>query len=301
MKWSSTLVLALCLQAMEASAGSVRGTVRDAITQAVIEGATVTVHIMGPDSIQVTDDSDAAGQYLLADVQPGNEIYWLICEKAGYVTHYAQLPDPGNSEIVYDIQLAPPPPPPGPGEPPVDTLEVSGRVLAAGSLEAIPNASITLGTRGALYIAHTDGDGRYSMFVPPGGYTVMVAAGGYEPIIGHGVDTGTSGCTYDALLQPENVSVPVTNGDSKLVALYGARPNPFAYGAAIHFALAEPGTVDLRVYDVLGREVKALVSEWMDGGAHAVPIPGDGLPAGTYFCRLVFRAGATVVPMTSLR
>ena len=75
---------------------------------------------------------------------------------------------------------------------------------------------------------------------------------------------------------PANVGV-ATSGTSAL-GLHGVRPNPFRADADIEFALAAPGAVDLRVYDVTGREVRTLVH-------------GDRLPAGVQHARWDGRSG----------
>jgi cytochrome c peroxidase len=82
-------------------------------------------------------------------------------------------------------------------------------------------------------------------------------------------------------------------GDHPLAAgLRSVRPNPFRDATAIDFTLARPGNVDLVVYDVLGRQVRALAH-----GQHAAAGPqslawdgrsdgGQRAGAGAYFVRL---------------
>ncbi len=73
-------------------------------------------------------------------------------------------------------------------------------------------------------------------------------------------------------------------------------PNPARAGAAIRYGLATRVRVALRVYNVLGQEVRTLVDRVQDRGTHTVSwdgrdARGAAVPAGTYFCRL--KAGAT--------
>jgi hypothetical protein len=63
-------------------------------------------------------------------------------------------------------------------------------------------------------------------------------------------------------------------------------PNPFNPTTTIPFTLAKRGFVELKVYDIQGREVMTLVSETMDQGQYNVPLDATGFATGTYFYRL---------------
>jgi hypothetical protein len=69
-------------------------------------------------------------------------------------------------------------------------------------------------------------------------------------------------------------------------------PNPFRASTALTFALAQPGRVDVVVYDVLGREVRGLArGAWLPAGAQRLVWDGrdgDGREAnaGVYFVRV---------------
>ncbi len=73
------------------------------------------------------------------------------------------------------------------------------------------------------------------------------------------------------------------------VTLY---PNPFNPNAVISIQLSAVSWTDLRVFDLLGREVAMLVNEVMQPGTHRVVWNAEGLPSGMYLVRLV--AGGTV-------
>jgi len=63
-------------------------------------------------------------------------------------------------------------------------------------------------------------------------------------------------------------------------------PNPFNPTTTIPFTLAKRGFVELKVYDIKGREIMTLVSETMDQGRYNVPFDATGFATGTYFYRL---------------
>jgi ligand-binding sensor domain-containing protein len=64
-------------------------------------------------------------------------------------------------------------------------------------------------------------------------------------------------------------------------------PNPFNPSTTISYELSANSFVTLKVYDVLGREVKALVNERQNAGSHSATFNASNLPSGVYFYRLV--------------
>jgi hypothetical protein len=63
-------------------------------------------------------------------------------------------------------------------------------------------------------------------------------------------------------------------------------PNPFNPSTTITFQLVRYGSVTIRVYDLLGREVKTLVNGNLEPGYHEVVFDATGLASGVYFYRL---------------
>ena len=70
-------------------------------------------------------------------------------------------------------------------------------------------------------------------------------------------------------------------------------PNPFNPSTVIRFSLPEAGNVRLKVFDLLGREVAALLNEHREAGTHQVHFDARALPSGMYFYRL--ESGGRVV------
>jgi hypothetical protein len=63
-------------------------------------------------------------------------------------------------------------------------------------------------------------------------------------------------------------------------------PNPFNPSTVISWQLAKNSFVTLKVYDVLGREVKSLLNEQQGAGNHSVIFNARGLTSGIYFYRI---------------
>ncbi|MBN1523090.1 MAG: polysaccharide deacetylase family protein [Spirochaetales bacterium] len=63
-------------------------------------------------------------------------------------------------------------------------------------------------------------------------------------------------------------------------------PNPFNPGTTISFELSQSGRVSLTVFDLLGREIKALVDQDLAAGVHSVVFRPENIAGGMYLYRL---------------
>ncbi len=70
------------------------------------------------------------------------------------------------------------------------------------------------------------------------------------------------------------------------IKLYQSYPNPFNSQTIIRFDLSESDFVDLRVYDIVGREVSKLVEERRFPGHYTESWNAGGFPSGVYYYRL---------------
>jgi hypothetical protein len=68
--------------------------------------------------------------------------------------------------------------------------------------------------------------------------------------------------------------------------LYQNYPNPFNPVTTISFDLPKSSFVNVRVYDLLGRDAVVLANGMRSAGNHVITFDGSRLPSGIYFCRL---------------
>ncbi|MBE0572335.1 MAG: T9SS type A sorting domain-containing protein [Ignavibacteriaceae bacterium] len=69
-------------------------------------------------------------------------------------------------------------------------------------------------------------------------------------------------------------------------ALYQNYPNPFNPTTTIQYQLPKLSYVEVKVYDVLGREIANLIKEEQSSGIHEVKFDAVGLPSGLYIYKL---------------
>jgi len=96
----------------------------------------------------------------------------------------------------------------------------------------------------------------------------------YSDTVGsHGYIIENSDGTLTAAPTPETYTLSIS-------------PNPFNASATLSFNLPASGRVELKVYDVRGREVASLVNGHLSSGEHQAVWDADALPSGVYFARL---------------
>ncbi|KAA3658477.1 MAG: T9SS C-terminal target domain-containing protein, partial [Calditrichaeota bacterium] len=70
--------------------------------------------------------------------------------------------------------------------------------------------------------------------------------------------------------------------------LFQNYPNPFNPSTYISYAIPKSGLVQLKVFDINGKEIQTLVNESQNAGSHQVTFNGSPFSSGVYFYQLQF-------------
>ena len=82
---------------------------------------------------------------------------------------------------------------------------------------------------------------------------------------------------------PTNVNVNSSPDNFSLLQNY---PNPFNPSTTIIYSVPEAGMITMKVYDILGREVRTLLNEYKSVGSYNIVFNAHGLSSGVYFYKL---------------
>ena len=78
-------------------------------------------------------------------------------------------------------------------------------------------------------------------------------------------------------------------------------PNPFNSSTNIRYQIYQSGWAKLKIYDILGREIKLLVNENKSPGDYQINFNNSELPSGIYFYSLEIRGYSKVNKMILLK
>ncbi|MBM4177096.1 MAG: T9SS type A sorting domain-containing protein [Ignavibacteria bacterium] len=109
----------------------------------------------------------------------------------------------------------------------------------------------------------------------------------------HGLFEGSEiqllGCVIDGVVYGDTSTVSVDEEEQLPTefVLYQNYPNPFNPITIISWQLVIASNVQIKIYDLLGREIKTLVNQYSNPGEYKVTFNAEGLPSGIYFYRII--------------
>jgi photosystem II stability/assembly factor-like uncharacterized protein len=99
------------------------------------------------------------------------------------------------------------------------------------------------------------------------------------------LDGGSSTTMFIVSSEPLS-SVEYQNNIPSGYSLEQNYPNPFNPSTKIEYKILQPGFVTLKIYNMLGNEIKTLVNEEKNAGSYEIGFNATGLPSGIYFYKL---------------
>jgi hypothetical protein len=100
-----------------------------------------------------------------------------------------------------------------------------------------------------------------------------------------GWSAGTTGTTSKMTGSPVGINDPTSEIPSAY-SLMQNYPNPFNPTTNITFALPKAGNVELKIYDITGKEVASLVNTYVNSGIHSISFDASALSSGVYIYKI---------------
>ncbi|MBK8983800.1 MAG: T9SS type A sorting domain-containing protein [Ignavibacteria bacterium] len=105
-------------------------------------------------------------------------------------------------------------------------------------------------------------------------------------------------------IKDKNRNTAVTNKnvfDISNISSLTNYPNPFNPVTRISFSIPERGFVNIKIYDILGKEVRTLLNEMRQAGNYHVEFNGGNLAGGIYICRMEFNNTSSIKRLILLK
>ena len=94
----------------------------------------------------------------------------------------------------------------------------------------------------------------------------------------------TDGCTDCHEEEEDNINSQIDI--PKEYMLYSNYPNPFNPTTNIKFDLPKDVLVSIKIFDILGREVRTLVNDYKTAGSYTISFNGADLSSGIYYYKI---------------
>ena len=151
-----------------------------------------------------------------------------------------------------------------------DVVYASGDFLNIGGVAAERLAMATTGSWSAVGAGLDD-------------KAIVMKMQGSDIVIGGEFATANGEVSNNLVIYtPPDLTASEEEGVPQSFALQQNYPNPFNPVTVIGYDLNSAGNVDLRIFDLLGREIETLVHGYQSAGQHTVRFNAGGLPSGMY-------------------
>ncbi len=238
-----------------------------------------------------TNDS---GEYSFEGLPAGNYLFFIIPE-AGYLPTFYKadgsttlkwkdadvitLEDGANiNDLNFNLETVP-------QEAENAFAEIRGKVLDNTGAPVVDAYVYVYNTnKEIISYTFTDANGKYDITgITPGVYSVAVNEYGLENGQNDNVVAGTNEPgTANFTLNSETVTEVESLDKINSFKLNQNYPNPFNPTTKISFSIAEKGKVQLKVYDIIGKEIKTLVNGELNAGVYNLTFDASNLPSGIY-------------------
>jgi len=94
---------------------------------------------------------------------------------------------------------------------------------------------------------------------------------------------------YKININDKQVSQNTDNEVASELLLSDNYPNPFNPTTSISYTLPEDGKVQVKIFDVLGRELATIISGFESKGKHSIVWDGSNVSSGVYFYSITFK------------
>jgi hypothetical protein len=128
-------------------------------------------------------------------------------------------------------------------------------------------------------------------------YNGVDSTTGYEKNLFLLIDPVTGNFITSILLKNESKIVTIPNN----FILYQNYPNPFNSATKIKYYIPISGNASIKIYDLLGRELKTLVSGYHTAGEYEITFDAGKLSSGIYFYELKTEKSTLVKKMVLLK
>jgi len=268
------------LKPHERKRGTIAGRVVADVDESPIFGA-VVMAVSPRDLFPHITFTGERGFYELTDLPPGK--YFVFAWAEGFIGEFYQdahlfreadpvfvVPEQVTGGI--DFGLAP--------NPRTGIYDIMGRVLSRETNQPIEGALVQAKLDGEVEVnAVTDANGNFAITgLPAGEYKIESTSVGFsEDAATVTVGEGQDAFNVNLEMQTDNVT-DVGSGDDgatpKSFALFQNYPNPFNPETTIQYQLSQAAEVTLKIFNLLGQEVRTLVNQRQPAGAHAVAWDG---------------------------